>query len=223
VSLNVTVPAEFGTNVHVSETRTDETHGDAYTIWVSQGSPAAPAAAQLTALRQGMEPVVVQPEHAVDVTNGVVNVAFELPRFGISLVTIAPASGGTGGAGGEAGTSGTAGAPAAVASEDAGCGCSIPGAPGTTGRVGAGLVLALLASYRRRWLGFRARRALRVPRQARQATSCGTPVPSGTVAHQPRMAKYPWHDACNRPAHVPDLARPSSGFCPARLGGRLRR
>jgi len=158
VSLNVTVPAAFGTSVRVSETRVDETHGDAYTIWVSQGSPAAPSADQLTALRHGMEPVVVQPEQAVDVTNGVVNVAFDLPRFGISLVTVTPANGGGGAAGeggdaGAPGASSTGGAAAPAAADDeAGCGCSVPGARGTAWRFGAGFGLALLGAswFRRR-------------------------------------------------------------------------
>ena len=51
----------------MTHTRVDDTHGDAFTVWVSQGSPATPSAAQLAALREAMEPVVLEREHVVDV------------------------------------------------------------------------------------------------------------------------------------------------------------
>jgi xylan 1,4-beta-xylosidase len=93
VTLRVTVPPAFGAYTAVTHTRVDETHGDAYTAWVAQGSPATPSEAQLAALRGAMEPVVLERERIADVTNGAVSLSFELPRFGISLVTLAPASG----------------------------------------------------------------------------------------------------------------------------------
>jgi xylan 1,4-beta-xylosidase len=91
VSLTVQVPTGFGTSATVSHLRVDDTHGDAYTVWVSQGSPAAPSAAQLAALEQAMDPEPLQPTQTVAVTGGSVTLNFDLPRFGISLVTIDPA------------------------------------------------------------------------------------------------------------------------------------
>ena len=59
---------------------------------MSQGSPATPSAAQLTALREAMEPVVLERERVVRVLDGAVSLSFDLPRFGISLLTLAPSS-----------------------------------------------------------------------------------------------------------------------------------
>jgi xylan 1,4-beta-xylosidase len=88
VSLSIRVPASFGTLATVSHLRVDETHGDAYTVWVSQGSPATPTPAQLAALQQTMVPSLLQPDETVAVTAGAVNVTFDLPRFGLSLITV---------------------------------------------------------------------------------------------------------------------------------------
>ncbi len=88
VSLSIRVPASFGTLATVSHLRVDETHGDAYTVWVSQGSPATPSPAQLAALQQAMVPSLLQPDETVAVTAGAVNVTFDLPRFGLSLITL---------------------------------------------------------------------------------------------------------------------------------------
>jgi xylan 1,4-beta-xylosidase len=88
VTLSVKVPSAFGANAGVTHTRADDTHGDAFTVWVSQGSPATPSASQLTALRQAMEPVVLERERVVAVAGGTVRLAFDLPRFGISLFTL---------------------------------------------------------------------------------------------------------------------------------------
>ena len=51
VRVSVKVPASFGTRLAVSHLRVDDTHGDAYTVWTSQGSPASPSAAQIAALK----------------------------------------------------------------------------------------------------------------------------------------------------------------------------
>jgi hypothetical protein len=56
VQLAVKVPVSFGAKVRVSHTRVDETHGDAYTAWVAQGSPANPSPTQIAALEQAMIP-----------------------------------------------------------------------------------------------------------------------------------------------------------------------
>jgi xylan 1,4-beta-xylosidase len=92
VHLNIKIPPGLGARLAVTHMRVDETHGDAYTVWLSQGSPAAPSLAQVTALRQAMEPIALGPARViVDVPAGAVALDFDLPRFGVSLVTLEPA------------------------------------------------------------------------------------------------------------------------------------
>jgi MYXO-CTERM domain-containing protein len=91
VRLAITVPASFGARVHVSHTRVDEAHGDAYSAWVSQGSPADPTPEQISALERAMEPSLLAPDDSVAVSpDGSVRLDFELPRFGVSLITVTP-------------------------------------------------------------------------------------------------------------------------------------
>jgi len=90
VHLSVQVPAGFGSRAALTHLRVDDTHGDAYTVWVSQGSPASPSNAQITALQQAMQPVALDSGRTIDLVNGTGTVDFDLPRFGISLVTLSP-------------------------------------------------------------------------------------------------------------------------------------
>jgi len=90
VTLRVIVPAAFGARAAVTHTRVDEAHGDAFSVWVAQGRPTTPSAAQLSELQQAMEPVALERERVVDVTSGLATLSFDLPRFGISLVTLTP-------------------------------------------------------------------------------------------------------------------------------------
>ena len=95
VHLAIQVPASFGALARVSHLRLDESHGDAYTVWVSQGMPASPSAAQVAALQQAMDPSLLVPDRTVAVAaDGSVAVDFDLPRFGVSLVTIEPTTDG---------------------------------------------------------------------------------------------------------------------------------
>jgi xylan 1,4-beta-xylosidase len=83
VHLAINVPASFGACVRVSHLRVDDTHGDAYTVWVSQGMPASPSAAQVAALQQAMDPSPLVPDETLAVAaSGSVGVDFDLPRFG---------------------------------------------------------------------------------------------------------------------------------------------
>jgi xylan 1,4-beta-xylosidase len=93
VTLDVAVPPAFGAYAAVTHTRVDETHGNAHAVWVSQGSPATPSDAELAALRNAMEPVLLERERVTGVKNGTVSISFELPRFALSLVTLVPSSG----------------------------------------------------------------------------------------------------------------------------------
>ena len=91
VTLSVSVPPHFGAHASVTHTRVDDTHGDAHAVWVSQGSPASPSAVELAALREAMEPVVLERGRVVSLVDGAVSLSFDLPRFGISLFSLAPA------------------------------------------------------------------------------------------------------------------------------------
>jgi xylan 1,4-beta-xylosidase len=138
VTLKVSVPPAFGAKAVVTHTRVDGTHGNAFAVWVSQGSPATPSAMQLTALREAMEPVVLEPEHVVDVAGGAVSLSFDLPRFGISLMTLAPSNGS------ERDVSPTS---------DAGCSCRFP----SRARTPLLALLALAVALTRRRFAQRAR------------------------------------------------------------------
>jgi xylan 1,4-beta-xylosidase len=94
VHLTIDVPTSFGSSVRVSHLRVDESHGDAYTVWVAQGMPETPAPAQVAALQQAMDPSLLVPDRTIAVSaDGSVGVDFDLPRYGVSLVTLRPAAG----------------------------------------------------------------------------------------------------------------------------------
>jgi xylan 1,4-beta-xylosidase len=135
VTLEVTLPEGFGTRVAATHARVDDTHGNAYAAWVAQGSPAVPSAAERAELERAMAPAVFQDEREANVTNGTVTLSFELPRFGLSLVTLAKRA-----------------APAAEPSAAAatGCSCDIRSAKGTTYSAFVGLFVALVSLRRRR-------------------------------------------------------------------------
>jgi len=91
VHLTIKVPVEFGSLVRIAHLRVDESHGDAYSVWVSQGMPTSPSAAELGALKQAMDPKPLVPDQILTAAaDGSVALDFDLPRFGVSLLTIVP-------------------------------------------------------------------------------------------------------------------------------------
>jgi len=114
VHLSVALPPELGATVRIAHLRVDASHGDAYTVWAAQGMPASPSAAQLAALQQAMEPSPLAADRVVTVgAGGSVTADFDLPRFGVSLLTIQPASPGDG--------------PPEPVPGASGCGCELAG------------------------------------------------------------------------------------------------
>lgn len=94
VRLNVDLPRTFGTRVRISHRRVDDEHGNAFTAWLEQGSPESPTPSQRAALQQAMVPVELSPDDTLDVNDsGALSLDFELPPFGISLITLTPLSG----------------------------------------------------------------------------------------------------------------------------------
>jgi len=142
VHLTIQLPADFGANARVSHLRVDEAHGDAYTVWVAQGQPSSPSPTQIAALQQAMVPSLLGPERTVQVTDSAVELDFDLPRFGVSLLTISPAIGASDG-----GSSGSAASPLA----SGGCACRIgTGASNAADSAALGMGVLMLARTLRR-------------------------------------------------------------------------
>jgi xylan 1,4-beta-xylosidase len=92
VHLTIHLPDGFGPYARISHLRADELHGDAYTVWRAQGAPASPSAAQIADLQRAMEPSSFVPDRTVAIGESrSVELDFDLPRFGVSLLTISPA------------------------------------------------------------------------------------------------------------------------------------
>jgi xylan 1,4-beta-xylosidase len=148
VHLAVKVSASFGSSARVSHLRVDELHGDAYTVWVSQGMPASPSASQVAALLKAMDPSLLVPDSTVAVTaDGLVDVDFDLPRFGVSLITILPAASASDG-----GTV-TDGRGSPGIGRDSGCSCRVGGRGNHAGNpaalLGAGVLAFVILMGRR--------------------------------------------------------------------------
>lgn len=146
VTVEVTVPAELGAHAAVTHTRVDGERGNAHAAWVAMGGPASPTAEQLATLKASMEPVVLERERSVAVTDGAVRLSFELPRFGVSLLTLTP---------------GVAPAPP---EREPGCSCRhrAPG-PVSPPVLVVALVLAALGARRRRAASATSSRSPRAP------------------------------------------------------------
>ena len=127
VHLAIELPASFGAVARVSHLRLDESHGDAYTVWASQGMSVSPTAAQVVALQQAMDPSLLVPDGTVAVAaDGTLGIDFDLPRFGVSLVTIQPADGAIDGGTVTDGSPGVGG-DGGGAKNSGGCGCRVGG------------------------------------------------------------------------------------------------
>lgn len=90
VTVDVAVSSEYAQGATVTHRRVDHAHGDAFTVWQSQGSPATPSATQLAELHAAMESSTFEPQRVVEVSDGVVTLSFDLPRFGVSLLSLGP-------------------------------------------------------------------------------------------------------------------------------------
>lgn len=92
VTVRVDVPETFAARLLVNHRRVDETHGNAVTVWGSQGNPAAPSDAERAQLIAAMNALELEPDHVVRVEHGVATLTLTLPRFGISLLTLTPST-----------------------------------------------------------------------------------------------------------------------------------
>lgn len=91
VTLEVAVPAALGERLLLRHQRVDDAHGNAFTAWQAQGRPAPPSAQEREQLLTAMSSLELEPARVVRAEGGVVTVSFELPRFGVSLLTLSAA------------------------------------------------------------------------------------------------------------------------------------
>ncbi|WP_348263515.1 beta-xylosidase [Telmatobacter sp. DSM 110680] len=68
--------------------RIDDSHSNAYTVWKQMGSPQSPTAKQYAELRQAGQLELLTSPQWLDVNEGKVTVAMELPRQAISLLRL---------------------------------------------------------------------------------------------------------------------------------------
>jgi len=74
--------------VQLTHYRIDRDHSNAYDAWKKLGSPQPPSAQQYAQLEKVSRLEELEPQREVQVKNGTVNVAFTLPRQGVSLVKL---------------------------------------------------------------------------------------------------------------------------------------
>jgi xylan 1,4-beta-xylosidase len=89
VQVKVSLPAAWAAKVRLTHYRMDTTHSNAYTAWLAMGSPQSPTTAQISQLTAAMQLQLLDSITmvALDSTHSV-TVAFDLPRFGVSLITL---------------------------------------------------------------------------------------------------------------------------------------
>jgi len=92
VTLKIQVPAAFSLGAMVTHRRVDETHGNAFAVFETLGSPQTPTAEQHSQLLQAANSIEFHAPKLVEVKANALVLSFDLPRFGVSLVTLKPAT-----------------------------------------------------------------------------------------------------------------------------------
>jgi len=87
VSLDIKLPSNIQ-RATVTHYRIDKTHSNAYTKWVSLGSPQKPTEEQLAVLHKAAELEMLEPVKNYEVSSGNLSLGFEMPRHSVSLVEI---------------------------------------------------------------------------------------------------------------------------------------
>ena len=88
VELRFNLPADFGGDAKLVHYRVDSLHSNAYTKWVELGSPQSPSPEQIEQVRKAMQLQMLEPARTVGVDNQQVNLKFDLPRHGVSLIIL---------------------------------------------------------------------------------------------------------------------------------------
>ncbi len=93
VELKISLPPGFEKGGVLSHERVDDQHGNAYAVWLSQGKPDAPSEDQIAELKAAMNALEFEPTRLVRTVEDSTSISFELPRFGVSLLTLEAATG----------------------------------------------------------------------------------------------------------------------------------
>jgi xylan 1,4-beta-xylosidase len=87
-SIVLAVDGLRGTEVLASEFRVDAMHSNAFSAWKQMGSPAQPTATQIVELEKAGALEQSQPDHAVSLHEGKVNLGTNVPRQGVVLIRL---------------------------------------------------------------------------------------------------------------------------------------
>jgi xylan 1,4-beta-xylosidase len=90
VALRVAGIQASATNVRVAHYRIDQEHSNSYAEWKRRGSPIAPDEKVYQALLSASELSELEPARDVAAANGAVDLKFNLPRQGVSLLLLEP-------------------------------------------------------------------------------------------------------------------------------------
>ncbi|MBB3474733.1 GH39 family glycosyl hydrolase [Sphingomonas sp. BK345] len=85
------LPRAYGGGATLTQYRVDESRANSFAAWQKMGSPLAPSDAQRTALKQAAALDAIAPAERVVVRRGAGEIAFTLPRQGVSLLVLTPA------------------------------------------------------------------------------------------------------------------------------------
>jgi xylan 1,4-beta-xylosidase len=88
IRLSVAGLPATATRVLVEHYRLDETHSNAYTVWQQMGSPQRPAPEQSARLEAAGQLQLLRSPEWMPVKEGKLDLAFGLPRQGVSLVKV---------------------------------------------------------------------------------------------------------------------------------------
>ncbi len=88
ITLDVQLPSKDISRARLTHYRIDKTHSNAYTKWVSMGSPQKPTAEQLEELKKASQLEILEAIKDYDVTDGKLSLNFEMPRHSVSLLEI---------------------------------------------------------------------------------------------------------------------------------------
>ncbi len=90
ITLAISLPDDYDAFARVTHERIDDDHGNAYSVWESLGSPDEPDEEEIARLQEAMEAVEFEAPSTLAPENGRLALSFELPRHGVSLITVTP-------------------------------------------------------------------------------------------------------------------------------------
>jgi len=86
------LPSRYCAGASLTELRVDPRHANSYAAWQALGSPEAPTDEQRARLIAASKLIPVRAGVAVGVANGSATVRLSLPRTGVALIELTPAT-----------------------------------------------------------------------------------------------------------------------------------